>query len=162
MEDSRYLRATERHCGLPAAIPAINGITTINNVAFDPNGSRAYVVGGTRTNGNLLLQSTDSASTFKQMHVFPQILNNGGFPVTISKLDSNIIWVSLLDGTLQRTANALTGSASTCTSVSVNAPTAPTQAVAATAIDPTNTNQVVAVYNGFCTKIGSTATGHCQ
>ena len=53
---------------IPAAIPAINGITTINNVAFDPNGSRAYVVGGTRTNGNLLLQSTDNAATFAQMH----------------------------------------------------------------------------------------------
>lgn len=145
----------------PLAIPAINSITLINNVAFDPNGARAYVVGGTFTNGNLLLQSTDNAATFSLMHVFPQILNNGGFPVTISKADSNVMWVSLTDGTLQRTSNALTGAASTWTAVNVNAPTAPNQAVAQVAIDPTNTNQVVAVYNGFST-IGSSglATGH--
>ena len=95
------------------------------------------------------------------MHVFPQILNNGGFPISISNADSNKIWVALLDGTLQRTSNALTGAASTWTSVNVNAPTAPSQAVAAIAIDPTNTNQVIVVYNGFSMTSGSgLSTGH--
>jgi hypothetical protein len=145
----------------PAAIPAINGITTINNVAFDPNGSRAYVVGAHERTAICYSRARIMRPPSLRCMCFHRFSTTGGFPISISNADSNKIWVALLDGTLQRTSNALTGAASTWTSVNVNAPTAPSQAVAAIAIDPTNTNQIIVVYNGFSMTSGSgLGTGH--
>jgi hypothetical protein len=65
-----------------------------------------------------------------------------------SQSDSNTIWVGLSDGSLRLTKNALTGLATW------NAPaTQPVgivgQRIAAVAVDPIDTKQVVAVYPGF-------------
>jgi photosystem II stability/assembly factor-like uncharacterized protein len=108
-------------------------------IIFDPNGKNVYAANGTQ-----LYRSTDNGATFSLMTTFTQNITAIGQ----SQSDSNTIWVGLSDGSLRLTKNALTGLATW------NAPaTQPVgivgQRIAAVAVDPIDTKQVVAVYPGF-------------
>jgi photosystem II stability/assembly factor-like uncharacterized protein len=121
-------------------------------VRFDPNGGVAYAAGGV-----YLFQSIDNGQTFLFMHTFPKPIT------TIDQVagNSNLIWAGFNDGTLQVTSNALQGSASTWSAVTVSGcargehglsdpNSAPSgQSVSGIAIDPNNPSTVVAVYPGF-------------
>jgi len=71
------------------------------------------------------------------------------------KTDSNIVWVGLTNGTVQRTANAL---AATPTWTPITVTGALNQPVSGIAIDPAHPEQVVVVYSGFC---GRPPSGAC-
>jgi hypothetical protein len=64
------------------------------------------------------------------------------------KGDKNTIWIGLGDGTLQKTHNALSGSSSSWSAVTVTGAPA-RHAVTGIAIDPSITQTVVVVYPGF-------------
>ena len=108
-------------------------------VSFDPNGGVVY-----GTIGEHLYQSKDNGNNFSSVHAFSQNIN----VVALAPTDSNTMWVALNDGTMQLTKNALSGPSAAWTGVTVSgAPTG--QAVTGIAIDPTDSNTVVAVYPGF-------------
>jgi photosystem II stability/assembly factor-like uncharacterized protein len=123
------------------------------NVGFftvDPNNDANLFA----ANANNLYLSTDSAATFVQM---PTFAANVGRIFTTPQ-DSNTVWVTLSNGTVASSTNALSGATSTWTVHTVNgAPTqgATTLTPTALAIDPTNPQKVVAVYPGF-TGLGTT------
>ncbi len=124
--------------------------SSVGQVSFDPGCGVAYAAVFAATAANTpptvftVHQSTDNGGNFSSMHTFSQPVS----AIAQARIDSNVMWVGLTDGNLQRTANALAGSASTWTAVSI--PGAPGQAVAGIAVDPSNTDQVVVVYPGFC------------
>jgi hypothetical protein len=94
--------------------------------------------------GPELFWSTDGGVTFVLIHTFPAAIESIG---TVA-IDSNTLWVGLTDGTVQRTPNALAGAGANWIPLTVTgAP--PNQPVGAVAIDPSNTDQVVVVYEGF-------------
>ena len=121
--------------------------------AIDPNLScgsvscTVYMVTATNsgfTPGPQLWRSTDGF-----MNVF---LINDASPKNIRsianvRIDPNRVWLGLTDGTLQRTANAL---AATPTWTPITVTGAPNQPATGIAIDPSNPDQVVVVYQGFC------------
>ena len=110
----------------------------ILHVAADPNCGVRYATLTTQ-----LFQSTDDGATFGLMHTFPGSIE----AIATVKLDSNIMWLGLDDGTVQRTENALDGVASSWTPIVIGAPNQP---VSSLAIDPLNPNEVVVAYPGFC------------
>jgi|GEM_PF-587404 len=133
--------------------------SSVGVLAFDPNCTNAYaavftpVPGMPPTTTFQLFQSTDNGANFSAMHTFTA----GVSALGTVRIDSNVLWVGLSDGTLQRTANALAGSSSTWTPMTITgAPGG--QGVSAVAIDPTNTSQAVVVYPGFCS--GGCAAGN--
>ncbi len=134
------------------------GITPgVNAIAVDPrDGSRVYVAGGPRGDwGTQLLQSTDHGASFTSIHTFPDgILSIA--PVYGSNGES--VWVGLLNGSMWRTDNALTGAASTWTSYSTGLPTGrgPTSIV----VDPSNTRRVMAGYWGASGIAPPNRSGH--
>lgn len=114
----------------------------IGLIVIDPvNTSVVYAMTGTQ-----IWQSTDSASTFTLMHDFGGA-NRGISALAVTPLDENVLWVGLSDGSVQRTANALSGNAATWTAVTVTG--SPNQGVGGIAIDPGNDQQVTVVYSGF-------------
>src|SRR3989442_1211270 len=135
-------------CGCPSCRPPLAW-----RYAIDPNfgcGSvscNVFLVTATNSGfqpGPQLGRSTDGAVTF--------FLINDASPRNILsianvRVDSNRVWVGLTDGTLQRTANALAASP-TWTPITVTG--ALNQPVTGIAIDPSNPDQVVVVYSGFC------------
>lgn len=125
----------------------------IGLIAIDPtNSSVVYVAASNVVSASpsttdwQLWQSTDTGATFTLMHDFG---NNGPSisALAVTPLDENVIWVGFSDGTVQRTANALSGSSATWTTVSVTG--RPNQGVGGIAIDPGNDQQVTVVYTGF-------------
>jgi hypothetical protein len=125
-------------------------------VALDPNdptrvfiGSRAGNDGqGNVSPGRQLLLSTDSGTTFNQV--------GGAFPDDIRSLsmvakNSDVMWAGLADGTLQKTTNAKSGTAAAWAAPAAMPPAPPSHPAAGIAIDPTNTDQVVVVYQGAAT-----------
>jgi len=110
------------------------------NSAIDPNDTgNIYTLSGAQ-----IFQSTDGGSTFTSIGNFTA---NPTFIATTA-LDSNRLWVGMNDGSLRRTSNALSGAAATWSTVNVTG--APGAGVRWVAIDPSNTDQVVVVYPGFC------------
>lgn len=117
---------------------------SISFVRFDPSGGAAYAAGTYKTGSSGLFQSTDNGSTFSLMHSFNKSIS----ALSLVKGNKNLIWVGFSDGTLQKTTNALQGSSSTWTGVTVTG--APSnQSVNGIAIDPTDNSTVVVVYPGF-------------
>lgn len=119
------------------------GITPgVNAIAVDPgDGSRVYAAGGPQGAwGAQLLQSTDHGASFTSIHTFPAgILSIA--PVYSSGGES--VWVGLLDGTMWRTDNALTGIGSTWNSHSTGLPA---RGATSIAIDPFNAQRVMVGY----------------
>ena len=122
--------------------------------AFDPNtNSTMYTTSvldattlfGRFRPGSSLFQSTNSGQNFTTMHTFPSPI----YSVATTKGDSKVVWVSLADGTVSRTANADQGAASDWSTATVR--TAPAGGLpSAIAADPTNPSMAVVVYAGFC------------
>ncbi len=98
--------------------------------------------------GPELFRSTDGGSSYAQFASPKNYLATINAIATV-KIDPNTIWLGLNDGTLQVSTNATSGSPSFAAPASQPA-ALPGQGVQAVAIDPTNTNTVVAVYGGFC------------
>jgi len=115
------------------------GLTGVGVLKADPNCGVVYAGQGTQ-----LQQSTDNGGSFMSIHTFP----SGIRAIATVKIDSNTLWVGLANGTVQRTSDALAGAASTWTALTVAG--APGQPVAGLAIDPSNRDQAVVVYPGFC------------
>ena len=119
-------------------------------VTFDPNCGVAYASIAFPNSAAPpvtqfgLARSADNGNNFITMQQFP-------FAVTAlgtSKLDSNLFYVGLLDGTLRRTNNAGAGASSSWTAVNVTGVPGGLQ-VGSVAVDPTNTAVVVVTYEGF-------------
>ena len=122
--------------------PGGSGITGggVRFLAVDPNnGMVVYATKG----GTQLFQSVDTGATFTLIKTFPASIT----AIANVGIDSNTFWVALSNGTVQHSANVLSGITSTWTSNSVTG--APAFSVSDIAIDPTNTDQVVVVYPGF-------------
>src|SRR3989441_10360133 len=115
------------------------GLTGVGVLKADPNCGVVYAGQGTQ-----LQQSTDNGGSVTAIHTCPA----GSRGIATVKIDSNTLWVGLANGTVQRTSDALAGAASTWTALTVAG--APGQPVADLAIDPSNTDQAVVVYPGFC------------
>jgi len=134
--------------------------TKVGIVKFDPNCKNAYLGGSTPAampmmpNVLRLFQSTDNAAMFSPISTFTA----GITAIATTKQDQNTLWVALGNGTLQRTSNVLMGSSATWTPVTVT--NAPGGAPSALAIDPTNSNIVVAVYPGFTGRSPANLTRH--
>ncbi|TMC08981.1 MAG: choice-of-anchor D domain-containing protein [Chloroflexi bacterium] len=122
------------------SFPGGTGLPTgIGLLAVDPNSSADVYA----TVGSTLFQSTDTGGTFTAIQTFA----SGISALATVGLDSNTIWVGLANGTAQRTANALAGTGSTWSAITVTG--GPGLPVGGVAIDPTNTNQVVVAFSGF-------------
>ncbi len=93
--------------------------------------------------GSQLFRSMDRGETFTMIHKFPAPIQS----LAIADIDSNVLWVGLGNGSVQRTANALAGASANWVPLTVMGAT--NQAVEGLAIDPTNTDQVVIAYGGF-------------
>ncbi len=108
-------------------------------VSFDPQGGIVYA-----TIGKKLYQSKDNGNNFSDVHTFSQNVN----VVAEAPTDNNTVWVALNDGTMQLTKHAQSGASAAWTGVTVSgAPSG--QAVTGIAIDPSDSDTVVAVYPGF-------------
>lgn len=125
--------------GLPG-VPNDTSFASAFPVAMDPNNHAVVYV----KNGAQLFQSTDTGATYTSIRTFPANIVD----VATVQIDSSVLWVSLSNRTLQRTANALAGTASTWTSITVNGAPAGL-AIGGVAIDPANTDVAVVVYSGF-------------
>ena len=122
--------------------PGGTGITGggVRFLAVDPNnGMVVYATKG----GTQLFQSVDTGATFTLIKTFAANIS----AIANVGIDSNTFWVALSNGTVQHSANVLSGITSTWTSNNVTG--APAFSVSDIAIDPTNTDQVVVVYPGF-------------
>ena len=108
-------------------------------LGIDPNNSTIVYA----TQAAQLYQSTDTGATFTSIKTFPQNISS----IANVDIDSNVFWVGLNNGTVQRTANVLAGASSTWTALTVAG--APAQRARGIAIDPTNTDVAVVVYPGF-------------
>lgn len=140
-DDGGYVQTTDAggSWGGGSGFPAK---ASIGVVAFDPNCGTAYAAVSSSAGGKQLFQSTDNGNTYAAMTTF----NAGITAIATTKLDSNTLWIGLSNGTVQYTANASAGAAATWTAVTVTG--APGFAVGGLAIDPSNTSQVVVVYQG--------------
>jgi len=116
---------------------------------FDPNGKTAYVV----ANLNQLYQSKDNGANFTLINTFAVRVT----AINMTALDSNTIWVGLIDGTIQRTAKALAGASSTWTGYTI--PNGPQTQVWGLAVDPANTDELVVVYRSALGSAFHTADG---
>lgn len=157
VDDGGYMITTNG--GSNWSFPGGTGLPGVFTLAVDPNNS-ANVYAGEGTNsgfgsGPRLYQSTDTGATFTLIHTFPASIQ----AIATASIDSNVIWVALTNGTVQRTANALSGTSSTWTGLTVTgAPGG--RAAFAVAIDPTNTDQAVVVYPGFTNTAPGVRTKH--
>ena len=125
--------------GLPG-VPNDTSFASAFPVAIDPNNNANVYV----KNGAQLFQSTDTGATFTSIRTFPSSI----LEAATVQIDSGVIWVSLANRTLQRTANALAGTGSTWTSITVNGAPAGL-GIGGLAIDPSNPQIAVVVYSGF-------------
>jgi photosystem II stability/assembly factor-like uncharacterized protein len=137
--------------------PGGTGLPLVFALAIDPNSS-SVVYASSATNfgftpGNQLFQSTDTGATFTSIKTFPSTIQ----VLATTKLDSNRLWVGLTNGTVQYTTNATSGASATWTALSIPGASG---SVGGIAIDPTNTDQVVVVYNGFTGINPSNRTRH--
>src|SRR6266852_3244634 len=128
--------------------------------AIDPNSScgsvscNVFVVTATPggfSPGPQLFRSTDGGMSFSLINTFPESVNS----IANVKTDSNIVWVGLTNGTVQRTASAL---AATTLWSPITVTGALNQPVSSIAIDPAHPEQVVVVYSRFC---GRPPSGAC-
>ena len=101
--------------------------------------------------GPSLFRSTNASNFFRILDTSPTNIQSIANVTT----DPNRVWVGLTNGTVQRTANAL---APTPTWLPITVTGAPTQPVTGIAIDPSNPDQVVVAYQGFCA--GACAPGN--
>src|SRR5579875_652052 len=90
-----------------------------------------------------LYQSTDNGNNYTEVKSFTTSVR----AIATAKIDPNVVWVGLNDGTLAYSTNALSGMSSTWTAVTI--PGAMAQAVLGVAIDPINTDTVFVVYPGI-------------
>jgi hypothetical protein len=105
-----------------------------NTAEFNPHGIELYV-------------STNTGDTFGLMHTFPAAITG----LDVAPTDPKTIWVSLRDGTVQRTLNADLGAAATWTSFTIQgAPTVSSRVFPTSiAVDPTNRDIAVVTFGGF-------------
>lgn len=119
--------------------------------AIDPNDTRrvfaANAQGGSGGGGTSLYRNTNTIASpltgWGLITTFAQRISS----LANTPTDSNLLWLGQYDGNLQRSTNATVGSP---TFTSINPVGAPNTAVTGVAINPLNTNEVVAVYTGFC------------
>jgi hypothetical protein len=125
-------------------------------IAFDPNDVDTVWAGeasGIGFSGNAnLWRSTDATASFSQITTFTQNIRT----IAASKLDSNVLWVGLSSGRVARSTDA---TAATPTFTEFQLP-GTTGRVDGVAIDPTNTDVVVAVTGGFSGIGGGNRTRH--
>jgi hypothetical protein len=125
-------------------------------IAIDPNDVDTVWAGeargiGFRGNQNLW-RSTDATATMSQVASFTQDIRT----IATSKLDSNVLWVGLASGRVARSTNA-TAASPTFTEFQLPGTTGRVDGVA---IDPTNTDVVVATTGGFSGTAAGLRTRH--
>lgn len=119
--------------------------------AIDPNDrKRVFAVignGGSGGGGTSLWRNTNTVasplagwSSIASFTAISSIANTG--------TDSNLLWLGLYNGSLRKSTDATAGSPAFGSAV--NPAGAPGTAVTGIAINPLNTDEVVAVYRGFC------------
>jgi hypothetical protein len=125
--------------------PGNNLPASVDSLAVDPDdGKRVYAAGGPKGAWPPQLhQSTDTGASFSLIHTFA----SGITCIEIDPSSSGTVWVGLLDGTIWRTDNALSGAASTWNSYSTGLPSG--RAVSSISVDPLNSKRVLASYWGI-------------
>ncbi|WP_094783075.1 WD40/YVTN/BNR-like repeat-containing protein [Paraburkholderia ribeironis] len=106
-------------------------------IVFDPNGRNVYAAVGTS-----LFRSTDNGGNFTVIGTFSASIQ----AIAVAASNPSIVWVGLNDGTLQLTNTALNQTPSW--NAAVSQPAAQGR-VTAVAIDPDDSQSVVATYPGF-------------
>ena len=130
--------------GTPSWGQSGNGLPSVNFLMFyDPNGQFVYAAGSDAA----LYQSSDNGNNFTRILLAPVS------DLSMTPIDSNIIWVGLGNGIVGRTANAKAGSRANWTFISIGG--RPGTAVTGIAVDPANTSQAVAVFrpSGSSTRV---------
>ena len=89
-----------------------------------------------------LYQSTDNGNTYTEVDT----LTNSVSSIATAKIDPNVVWIGLNNGSLAFSTNALLGAASTWTAIPD--PSGTGQSALGIAMDPNNTATVFAVYPG--------------
>jgi hypothetical protein len=153
-DDGGYSQTTNGGGGWSGSVtlsPAVPGGFTLTGVSFgfdqtcdstvyggfnisDPTGAVATTFG--------VYQSTDNGNNYTQIKSFTTSV----VAVATAKIDPNVVWVGLSNGQVAYTTNALSGTSSTWTTVSVTG--APGQSALGLAIDPLNTDNVFVAYPG--------------
>ena len=142
-------------------LPNFSGLfafTSFQTVAFDPTcDNTVYVAVETqakapsddcimdRPSTHDLYQSTDNGVGYAKIHSFGKSVTN----IATVEIDPNTIWIGLHDGTVEFTANALSGAGSSWQPAATQPAAIAGQPVDGIAIDPANTQDVIVVYAGF-------------
>lgn len=142
-------------------LPNFSGLfafTSFQTVAFDPTcDNTVYVAVETQKKApsddcimdkpstHDLYQSTDNGVSYTKIHSFGKEVTN----IATVAIDPNTIWIGLHDGTVEFTANALSGAGSSWQPAATQPASITGQPVDGIAIDPANTQDVIAVYSGF-------------
>src|SRR2546430_4942406 len=101
---------------------------------YDPNGQFVYAAGSDAA----LYQSSDNGNNFTRILLAPVS------DLSMTPIDSNIIWVGLGNGLVGRATNAKAGTNANWSFRSIaNGPGTPVTGIA---VDPGNTSQAVAVF----------------
>jgi MYXO-CTERM domain-containing protein len=126
----------------------------------DPTGVNVYAndVDAFNPSGRTLFLSTNTGSTFSVMHTFPSPITG----LNIAPNDPKVIWVTLLDGTTQRTVNADAGAGAVWTSLPIQgAPTVSSLIFPTSiAVDPTDKTAAVVTFGGFTSLAQTSRTKH--
>ena len=135
--------------GLTGTLADCSGATCMGVRATDPTGAIVY---GNNTQafnpyGIELYRSVNTGSTFSLMHTFPAPITG----LEVAPSDPNTIWVSLQDGTAERTTNANLGAGATWTSFPIQGapPVSLTVFPTSIAVDPANRDIAVVTFGGF-------------
>ena len=121
--------------GTPSWGQSGNGLPSVNFLMFyDPNGQFVYAAGSDAA----LYQSSDNGNNFTRILLAPVS------DLSMTPIDSSIIWVGLGNGIVGRTANAKAGSRANWTFISIGG--RPGTAVTGIAVDRSNISQAVVVF----------------
>jgi photosystem II stability/assembly factor-like uncharacterized protein len=145
----------------PSVFPDYSGLLSFSSfqtVAFDPTCDGTVYVGvetqATAPQSSCIIdqpsthdlyQSTDNGVSYTKIRSFTTPITG----IATVKVDPNTIWVGLNDGTVEFTANALSGASSIWQPPATQPAAIAGQPVTGIAIDPTNAQDVIVVYSGF-------------
>lgn len=145
----------------PSVFPDYSGLLSFSSfqtVAFDPTCDGTVYVGvetqATAPQSSCIIdqpsthdlyQSTDNGVSYTKIQSFTTPITG----IATVKVDPNSIWVGLNDGTVEFTANALSGASSIWQPPATQPAAIAGQPVTGIAIDPTNAQDVIVVYSGF-------------
>lgn len=134
-----YKRTTDGGNTWSVPTPGLPAGECLNQAAVDPvTPTTVYVASGAK-----LFRSLNGGDAFTQIATAPAGISD----IDMTALDQNVLWLGLADGRVSQVTGASGLSPALTTFTVTGAPAG--QGVNGVAVDPTDTNTVVAVYPGF-------------